>query len=212
MSKIDTLERFAESYREFGNSDLKADRFAKIALRLLSETFLVQDKKADLEDYYQAIGTYRESLESFFRLLDISFFVDRERRLCYIRGDNDRNRLRLKKLETVLLLIFRALSFTGERELSSVNVVLTNVQEVLAKLQETEIYPNGISMSEFRDAMIVLRRYKVIDFAEDATKSQTIVTIYDSVPLLVNAEALGDLEERLSKYTEVSEDEDPEEN
>ena len=208
MAKTNVLSDFQEKYGLIAGSESKCDRFAKIVLRLLNENFLVQDKRGDQDDYYVATGSYKAVIEDFFRFLDISFLVDREKRICYIRGDNERNRLRLRKLETVLLLLFRSLAYKGERTIASYNAVVVTVDEVLRRLQETEIYPDGVSMTEFRLAMGTLRRYKVIDFQDDVSKGETQVVIFNTILVLVDSSSLRELEERLKKYIGGSEDEE----
>ncbi len=208
MGKLNVLSDFQEKYGLIASSETKCDRFAKIVLRLLNETFLVQDKRQDQDDYYVATGSYKAVLEDFFRFLDISFLVDREKRLCYIRGDNERNRLRLKKLETVVLLILRSLAYKGDRKIASYNSVIVTVEEILKKLNETEIYPDGVGMTDFKNALTTLKRYKVIDFQEDPSKGETPIVIYNSVLILVDSSSLAELEDRLSKYIGGSEDEE----
>ncbi len=208
MGKLNVLSDFQEKYGVLASSESKCDRFAKIVLRLLNETFLVQDKRQDQDDYYVATGSYKAVIEDFFRFLDISFIVDREKRLCYIRGDNERNRLRLKKLDTVVLLIMRSLAYKGERSVASYNAVIVTVDEILKRLAETEIYPDGVGMTEFKNALTTLKRYKVIDFQDDPSKGETQVVIYNSILILVDSSSLLELEERLSKYIGGSEDEE----
>ncbi len=208
MPKTRIIDDFHERYGAIASSDSKCDRFAKIALRLLNETFLVQDRKQDEDDYYVATGPYKELLNDYFSFLDVSFRVDQDKRICYIVGENDRNRLRLHKLDTVLLLVIRSLSFSGEQDFRSLTTLKVSVKDILSKIAETEIYPNGISMSQFRDSMLLLRRYKVIDFNDDPGKDSTLVAIYNSVLLLVSASSLEDLAERLGKYVGVTDDEE----
>lgn len=208
MPKVNVLNDFTERYGLIASSDSKTDRFAKIVLRLLSETFLVQDKKFDSDDYYVATSVYKELLEDFFRFLDISFIVDKEKRLCYIKGDNDRNRLRLRKLDTVLLLVLRSLSFSSDQDFTSLVSTQVSVRDILNKITETEIYPNGINMTAFTDSLNLLRRYKVVDFNDDPGKDETMISIYNSILLLVSSSSLEELAGRLSKYVGVTEDEE----
>lgn len=208
MGKLNVLSDFQEKFGVLASSESKCERFSKIVMRLLNETFLVQDKKQDQDDYYVATGSYKAVLEDYFRFIDVSFIIDKEKRLCYIKGDNERNRLRLRKLETVLLLLFRSLSYRGERKVASYNAVIVTVDEVLKKLNETEIYPDGVTMTEFKSALSTLKRYKVIDFQDDPAKGDTQIAIYNSIVVLVDSSSLSELEERLSKYIGGNEDEE----
>ena len=82
------------------------------------------------------------------------------------------------------------------------------MDEVLRRLQETEIYPDGVSMTEFRLAMGTLRRYKVIDFQDDVSKGESQVVIFNTILVLVDSSSLLELEERLKKYIGGSDDEE----
>ena len=78
----------------------------------------------------------------------------------------------------------------------------------LNKITETEIYPNGINMTAFTDSLSLLRRYKVVDFNDDPGKDETMISIYNSILLLVSSSSLEELAGRLSKYVGVTEDEE----
>lgn len=104
MSKREDCDLFQAKYTALIDTDRK--NVSRIANKLLSDTFIIKEKQTDREDYYFCAED-RSLFESFFSLLDYSFSVLPDNGLVYIATAANRNRVRLSKFDTALLLILR---------------------------------------------------------------------------------------------------------
>lgn len=202
MTKTEALNQFHEEYLKL--TDRERDNFSKIALKLLNETFIVSDKDSDRADYLISKELI-PSLRPYFAIMDYALDHDAERRVVYIKTEVSSNRVRLKKMETICALLMRSIAYDESRKASVISTISTTVGHIANEIIKTEIYPSfdGKS-SEFKDALLALRRYKLIDFNGDLSLGSTIVVIYKTISLVIDSSSLVELQERLDSYKGVS--------
>lgn len=205
MTKSEAFKTFNDSYGKLSDSDREA--FSRISLKLLDETFLVKGRDEDRKDYLKATDLIN-GLRAYFAFIDYDLVSDAEKGVIYIRTELDSNRVHLRKLETIVLLVLRGI-FYDESTKASINAVIsTTVGEIARQIDKTEIYPENIGRtSEFREALKSLRRHKIIDFDQGLNYGDTPVVIYRSILLVVDVTSIDDLTRRLQDYKGGPEDE-----
>ncbi|MCR5490779.1 MAG: DUF4194 domain-containing protein [Bacilli bacterium] len=205
MTKNEAYKNFSESYGKLSDSD--RDAFSRISLKLLDETFLVKERDEDRKDYLKATDLIN-GLRAYFAFIDYDLVNDAEKGVIYIRTELDSNRVHMRKLETIVLLVLRGIFYDESAKASLNSVISTTVGEIARQIDKTEIYPENIGKTtEFRESLKSLRRHKIIDFDQGLNYGETPIVIYRSILLVVDVTSIDDLSRRLEDYKGGPEDE-----
>ena len=199
MTKNEALKLFNENFSKLKDSDY--DVFSKLALKLLKETFLIREKDSDKRDYLKAIDLL-DVLSPYFVFIDYDLIINRALGVIYIRTNQDSNRIRFKKIETVIALILRYI-YDDESSKSSLNSsICTTVRCLFSEINKTEIYPNMIDgrSTEFKEALKNLKKWKLIDFNGDISLGSTPIVIFKSIILIVDTNSIDELKNRLNNF------------
>ena len=123
MTKNEAFKNFKESYERLSDSD--RDAFSRISLKLLDETFLVKERDEDRKDYLKA-NDLINGLRAYFAFIDYDLVNDAEKGVIYIRTELDSNRVHLRKLETIILLVLRRLAKSPVRSTRRRSIRITS--------------------------------------------------------------------------------------
>lgn len=194
----------SEAYKNFKEyetiSDSAREDVSRIALKLLDDTFIVKAKDEDRDDYLKARNLFT-LLNAFFSFMDFSLFSDDEKGIMYIKTTKDTNRVHLKKLDTISLLLLRYIYDEESQKASLRSDITTTLGKLVQEIRKTDIYRNFDGKSgEFKDALRNLKRHKIIDFDGDLTSGETIITIYRTVLLVVDTKSIEELTRQISLY------------
>ncbi|MPN02195.1 hypothetical protein SDC9_149409 [bioreactor metagenome] len=125
-------------------------------------------------------------------------------------------RLRLKKIETILLLILRLIYGEKRKELSMTREVLTTTEEIQKKYEMLQITskPN-LDKTTLRDTVRLFRRYNLLqNITTDVTLSNAQIKLYPSIFFAVSADEMTRLleesEDRLKHLTSGGDNNDEE--
>lgn len=210
MTKNEAFKRFTEEYANL--NDTQQSTFSHLALKLLDETYIVKDKESDKKDYLRTENLF-SVLRAYFAFMDFSLYIDNDNGVIYIRSDVDSNRLKLRKFETIILLLLRSIYYDESGKASLSSAITTTVGSLVTEIGKTEIYPNfNAPTIEFKNALKTLKRYKVIDFDGDISQASTVIRIYRSILLVVDVDSLDSLKNRLALYKGGNTDETDSEN
>jgi len=80
--------------------------FSRIVNKLFQVNYITRKKIADANDY-RFILAYKEVFEAYFALADFELLIQRHEEVVYIKNESVFNHLRLKKEESILLLVVR---------------------------------------------------------------------------------------------------------
>lgn len=200
--KISALDKFGAEYKLFNEGERKA--FSRIVGKLLSETFVVKEKDSDRMDFLFA----RENsvaLSSYFELTDYEFIFDRYNDLCYIKTTENRNRIRLNKFDTALILIFRQFYYIKRKEASLENKVIVQLEEVIEKLRTSKIFKDDKKINAYKDSLYKLRAYKIIDFSATTITENLAIQIFPSIQIVVQQDKIEEITARLLALRKDSE-------
>lgn len=190
-------ERFSEAYS--GLTDTRKNNFSRICNKLLNETFLYGCKPEDKNDYYETL-TLKDAISNYFSLIDYDLIHVDQYKIFYIQTTADKNRIKLKKLETVILLILRLLYHKANEKVYSGSDIVAKVGDLVLEINKTDIYHAQPSNNEILNALRVLRRYKVISFAFNELTEESIVTIYPTILYVVKIDNVDMLKNKLATY------------
>jgi len=192
--KINALDSFVTEYKLFNEGDKKL--FSKIAGKLLSETFIVKEKDSDRADFLFAREN-SAAFSAYFEIIDYEFIYDRYNELCYIKTMENRNRIRLNKFDTALILIFRQLYYLKRKEVVFENKVMVQLEEIIEKVRTSRIFNEDKKVNSYKDCLYKLRAYKIIDFSATTITENLTIQIFPSIQIVVPQDKIEDIIARL---------------
>jgi hypothetical protein len=165
--------------------------FSKICLRLLQNSFLARDK-ADNKEMYYFLLSFKNYFDEYFDVMDFELVLDRELGAVQLLHRENNNLVRLKKEETLVLLILRILYHQ--------HLVKTSINNnIVAKVDEIHQYYDSLELKKKinkTDLIKILRTYKKLNLIEplgDITKANTNIIIYPTILLAINTQAINDV-------------------
>mgnify|MGYP002515294817 CR=1 FL=1 len=199
-------EEYAKSYVEL--TDTRKNTFSRLCNKLLNENFIYASKQEDKSDYYEILSM-KKLIENYFSMIDFDLIHVDSYKLFYIQTNADRNRIRLKKLDTVLVLIFRLLYYKGSLDVSSSSDISTTLGKMITEVNQTGIFKSQPSMTDYMESLRLLKRYKLIYFNFKDFKEDNVIIIYPTILYVVKVDNIDMLNDKLKTYTaEKGDDED----
>ena len=104
-----------DSYERLTN--VQKATFKDIANKLLASTFLARDKKDNKDNYYFVVS-YKEVFDEFFAILGYEVKLDQGVGSIMLKSDQNTGFLKLRRDETIILLILRILYHERLKETS----------------------------------------------------------------------------------------------
>lgn len=205
-SKNTTAKSFNDQYSELTETDKYA--FSRLCNNLLNENFIYGQLQADKTDYY-AILKFRDLIENYFDLIDYQLSHDDTRKIFFLESTADRNRIKLKKIESVLLVLLRRAYYVKSKETvdSNVNISIT-IDELIDSLVQTNIYKDKLAKTQIIDALKVLKRFKLINFDGKNYEINNVIEVFPMVSLVVKINDIDQLNNKLKTYKSKEDDED----
>lgn len=189
----------------FKESSGQREKFRSAANKLLNHCFVLKKKKDTRNDYI-FIRQHKEKFEEYFDLLGYELKINENSDVVGLINYNGTGRYRLKKIETIVLLILRLLYIEKKRELITDDNVMIFSEDIHDKYQmlKFESKPN-IDKTTFRDVIRLFKRFNIVsNLDSDITQSDARIIIYPSVLFAVPSENINNLSEsisdRLKKY------------
>lgn len=193
-------------------NDTKKDLFAKLCDKLLGYNFVYGQLPEDKNDYYYILEM-REAIESYFVIIEFQLVHDDTRKIFYLESTADRNRVRLKKMETVILVLLRRFYYTKSKETidSNTNISIT-IDELISALDDTGIYKNKekVPKTLIIESLSNLKKFKLLNFDKKNYETNNVIEIFPTVSLVVKINDIDLINHKLKTYIAREEDEDNE--
>jgi len=199
-------EDFFQSYQQL--SDIKKNNFSRLCNKLLNENYIYGNKAEDRSDYYEILEM--ESLiRNYFSLIDYNLFCVDTYKIFYIQTTADRNRVRLKKLDTIIILVLRLLYHKGSLDINTSSDISTTIGKLLTEIYKTGIYKTSIGTTELKNSLSLLKRYKMIQCDVSDLKEDNVIIIYPTILSVVGIDNIDMLNDRIKAFVaSKGEDED----
>ena len=199
---------FYEQYKLLNESD--KELFSRVCNKLLTNNFIYGQIKEDKDDYY-AILRLKEEIKSYFYLINYTLGEDSGFKLFFLRSAEGAGRIRLKKMESILVLLFRKFYYVRSKETGSSVKLLVTFDELIDEINRTKIYKERMNKVLLKSALLVLRRYKLIDFNAVNYANTDTFEIFPTILYVVKTEDVKIIEDKLASYTNAEgEDEEDE--
>ena len=184
---------------------VQKDKFKIAANKLLNNCFILK-KKDDTRNDYIFIVQNKELFIEYFELLGYTIEINEMYGVVALSNMYGTGRLRLKKIESVVLLILRLLYIEKRKELSLNEDVVILADDIHQKYDMLKIESKlNIDKTMLRDAVRLFKRYNLIyNIDADVTKSNARIRIYPSILFAVTNENVTQMYEtiidKLDKY------------
>lgn len=193
-----------DSYERLTN--VQKATFKDIANKLLASTFLARDKKDNKDNYYFVVS-YKEVFDEFFAILGYEVKLDQGVGSIMLKSDQNTGFLKLRRDETIILLILRILYHERLKETSlNENVVIT-VLDIHEKYNFLEI-KKRINKTDLVSALRLFRRFNLIETIGDITMSNTKVVIMPTILYAINTEEITEGYNTVSRIVSEAGDEE----
>jgi len=200
----------------FKESQVQKEKFRAAANKLLNSCFVIK-KKEDTRNDYIFILQNKEMFVEYFDLLGYKIVINENQGVVALININGTGRLRLKKIESIILLILRLLYIEKSKELSLTDEVVVLTDEIHQKYNMLKIEAKAnLDKTTLREAIRLFKRYNIITIIDrDVTMSDARIKIYPSVLFAIPNDNLNSIydaiNEKLHQYAiggESSDDED----
>jgi hypothetical protein len=183
--------------------------FAKTCLKLLQNSFIARDKEDNKEMYYFLLS-FKNYFDEYFDVMDFEIVLDREMGAIQLVHREGTNLLRLKKEETLVLLILRILYHQHLVKTSVNDNIVIRVDEIHQYYDSLEL-KKKINKTDLVKILRVYRRLNLIEPLGDITKANTRIVIYPTILLAINTQAINDVYNLIANIEDKNEGEDNEE-
>jgi hypothetical protein len=180
--------------------------FKDIANKLLASTFLARDKKDNKDNYYFVVS-YKEVFDEFFAILGYEVKLDQGIGAIMLSSDQNTGFLKLRRDETIILLILRLLYHERLKETSLNENVVINILDIHEKYNYLEI-KKRINKTDLVSALRLFRRFNLIETIGDITMSNTKVVIMPTILYAINTEEITEVYNTVSRIVSEAGDEE----
>ncbi len=200
----------------FKESVVQKEKFRIASNKLLNSCFIIK-KKEDTRNDYIFIIQNKDLFIEYFDLLGYKLEINEMQGVIALTSINGTGRIRLKKIESIILLILRLLYIEKRKEISLIEDVVVLTDEIQSKYNMLKIEAKqSIDKTMLRDNIRMFKKYNIVtNLDSDVTLSDARIKIYPSVLFAVpndNLNVMYDaVNEKLNKYVNGGESNDDEE-
>ncbi|WP_294400778.1 DUF4194 domain-containing protein [uncultured Ruminococcus sp.] len=185
------------------------DKFRQYANKLLNECFMLKEC-ADTKSCYYFILKEKDLFTSFFSLLGYDIVVNEEYGMIALNNSFGTGRIRLRLLDSIILLLLRLIYIEEKKKLSQTNQVIIYVDDLYERYRG--IKNERLKKTDLKTTLSLLKRYHIItNLDSDMGNPDTRIQIYPSVILALDIEELNrvyeEAKDKLKKYANGGESE-----
>lgn len=162
------------------------NQFRDTANKLLSNTLLCRDKRDNKESYY-FLMSYKEVFDEFFKILGYEINLDTTLGTVMLEGASASNTLKLKRDESIILLILRLLYHEKAKDASLNDNIICSVADVHEKYDYLQI-KRKLNKTDLVSSMRLFRRYNLVEITGDITTSTCRIVILPTILMAIKSE------------------------
>ncbi len=167
------------------------NQFRDTANKLLANTFLCRDKKDNKESYY-FLMSFKEAFDEFFSILGYEIVLDTATGCVMLEGASASNTLKLKRDESIILLILRLLYHEKAKDTSLNENIVCSVADIHNKYDYLQI-KRKLNKTDLISAVRLLRRYNLIEVTGDITTSTCRIVILPTILMAIKSEDVNEV-------------------
>lgn len=208
MNKGQALKQFNDEYGVLKEGEKAI--FSRITNKLFQVNFITKKKPGDTNDY-RFILAFKEAFEAFFALTDFTLNIKREDEVVFIQNDNLFNHMRLRKTESVLLLVIRIIYQRKKDYVTldeNVEIFLHEIHDELSRIGYLD--NKRITKDKLKPALTFLRAYNIIDYIDKGLHDDARIKIYPTILYVTNLDSIKEVVTKLEGYMEGGSEESEE--
>jgi len=210
MNKKQAIMKLSDTYLDLKESE--KNNVSRIINKLLQVNFITKRKPGDTNDY-RFILAFKEVFESYLALADFRLNIHRETEVVYIENEQLFNHMRLRKTESILILILRIL-YQHKKDYvtldEDVEIYLHEIHSELTRIGYLD--HKRITKDRLKPALTFLRNYNIIDYIDRGLHDDARIKIYPTILYVTNYESIKEVVDKYEGYTEgVKPDEETDE-
>lgn len=175
-------------------------QFKDTANKLLASTFLSRDKRDNKESYY-FLMSYKEVFDEFFKILGYEITLDMPTGSVMLSGASASNTLKLKRDESIILLILRLLYHEKMKDTSLNENIVCAVSDIHEKYDYLEI-KRKLNKTDLISSLRLLRRYNLIEVTGDLTSSACKIVILPTILMAIKSEDITEVYNTIMKISQ----------
>ena len=173
--------------------------FADVCNKLLANTYLARDKRDNKEAYYFVVS-YKDLFEEYFKLMHMDLEINRDLGTISLSNTNSSTILKLKKDESVMLLIIRLLYHEKLKETSINTNIVISISDLHAKYDMLEI-KRKINKTDLIAMLRLFRRYNLIEPMGDLNNSSTQLVVFPTILEALKTDQIDAIYNTIMKLT-----------
>lgn len=200
MNKTAAIKQLNDHYLNLKEGE--KSNASRIINKLLQVNFITKRKPGDANDY-RFILAFKEVFEAFFTLADFTLNIHRDDEVVYISNDQLFNHMRLRKTESIMLLILRILYQRKKDYVTlddDVEIFLHEIHSELTRIGYLD--HKRITKDRLKPALVFLRNYNMIDYIDRGLNDDARIKIYPTILYVTNLDSIKEVIDRLDEYTE----------
>ncbi|MFR0367945.1 DUF4194 domain-containing protein [Candidatus Phytoplasma palmae] len=180
--------------------------FSRIVNKLFQTNYITIQKHSDANDY-RFIILYNELFSSFFKLSDFELEIKKHDEVIFIKNIHNFNKLKLKKEESLILLVISLLFYKKKDKIAlnqKVEFFLNDIYKELNNIGFLEI--KKLTKEKMKQFLLFLRKYNIIDFQYNSNNlsDNLVITVFNSIMYLIDLEMIQKYKELLIKKENIN--------
>lgn len=176
------------------------NQFRDTANKLLANTFLCRDKKDNRESYY-FLMSYKEVFDEFFKILGYEITLDTASGCVMLLGGTASVTLKLKRDESIILLILRLLYHEKMKDASLNDNIICMAGDIHNKYDYLEI-KRKLNKTDLISAIRLFRRYNLIEVTGDITTSTCRIVILPTILMAIQTEDINEVYQTINRISQ----------
>ncbi|NWH10377.1 DUF4194 domain-containing protein [Acholeplasma laidlawii] len=198
MNKNQAIKKLSEEFVVLKEAEKTV--FSRIVNKLLQVNFITRKKIADANDY-RFVLAYKEIFEAYFCLSDFELIIERHEEVLYIKNISNFNHLRLRKAESILLLIIRMLYQSKMNVITldeNVEIYLSEVHDELTKVGYLD--NKRMTKETLKPSLQLLKSYNIIDYMDSKLNDDARIKIYPTILYVIRTDSIKELLDHIDDY------------
>lgn len=166
-------------------------QFKDTANKLLASTFLSRDKRDNKESYY-FLMSYKEIFDEFFKILGYEISLDMPSGSVMLTGASAANTLKLKRDESIVLLILRVLFHEKMKDTSLNENIICSISDIHDKYDYLQI-KRKLNKTDLISSLRLFRRYNLIEVTGDLASSSSKIVILPTILMAIQSENVNEV-------------------
>lgn len=193
-SRNQFIKAFDDAYSLM--SETHQTEFSRIFSKLMNQNFILKECDDDRKDYFFLMEN-KELFQNFFSIVDYELIYDANNHCFYLKTLENRNRVRLTKFDTAVLLILRKIYYAKRREITSDDKVLITLDELVDQVRTTQIFVPDKKISSYSETLRKFRTHKIVDYSGSKIFIEMNIQILSSILIVVPQENIDEVLSRL---------------